>query len=180
MEFNLNNNEFRLYFDELLNKFIQIYSISSLEFNKLFKQMPVELHKFMLQLYRDQPYSKTQFEDIQDKSIEIFHYFYPSRLHNSQSLKYEDFTLRNTEHLKEFENFLDKMLILLSLSEEKFTEIFPLCPVVYWDKIDDLRETSHKGYRDSKEYTRCLEKSKKLSFEFEKLTGFNTENDEFC
>ena len=68
------------------------------------------------------------------------------------------------------------MLKLRNLSEKHFISLFPKCPSVFWDKIDDLRETSFKLDRDSEEYTRCLTKCKTLSFDFSELSGTNTSN----
>lgn len=70
-------------------------------------------------------------------------------------------TLRNSIDLLEFEVFLNKLIKLLSISPTDFTQVVNTCPVAYWDKIDDLRETSLKHKRDSDEFIRCLEKSKK-------------------
>ena len=70
------------------------------------------------------------------------------------------------------------MIILFDNFPDKFVELFPQCPEIYWDKIDDLRETSFKKYRDSETFTRCLTKSKKLSFGYEKLIGVLPEIDD--
>lgn len=85
----------------------------------------------------------------------------------------DNFTLRNSEHLKVFESFLDKMLVLLDKNPVEFVNLFPKCPMMFWEKIDDLREISYKRERDSEEYTRCLEKCKKLSFSYSNLTKNN-------
>ena len=83
------------------------------------------------------------------------------------------FTLRNPEDLRQFEEFLDRMLRLRELSPTHFVDMLSQCPEAYWDKIDDLRETSYKLQRDSTEYLRCLEKCKEISFSYSEHAGNN-------
>ena len=112
--------------------------------------------------------------DLEDKWLEIFNYHY-SRNRNAKKV---EFTLRSSEHLRKFEYFLDKLIVLMDNFPREFSNLFPRCPETYWDKIDDLRDTSFKQYRDSDAFTRCLEKSKKISFGYERIMGINLENDE--
>src|SRR5690606_10426052 len=90
-------------------------------------------------------------------------------LENCQKLPFRPFTLRNPIDLEIFEDFLDRMLWLKKLSSGHFFTLFPACPLAFWDKIDDLRETSYKRERDSIEYLRCLEKCKDLSYNYSNL-----------
>jgi hypothetical protein len=173
METNLRNNEFNAQMLLLGEKFVYLYSLSPEKFTEAFKHLPLPLKEFFFHLYDNRPYDETTLQDTQDLLLEVFHYYFKPPLKkktkDDNKNKYEEFTLRNNNHLEEFNEFLDKMIKLLEVNPEKFLELFPQCPPAYWDKIDDLRETSFKSYRDSDAYTSCLAKCKKLSFEFEKL-----------
>lgn len=116
--------------------------------------------------------------ELVDYAKEVYGYYtsHKKKLKDAKPAAGSMFTLRNSDDLAMFEIFLDKMLYLLELSPKHFIELFPKCPSVFWDKIDDLRETSFKYERDSDEYTRCLRKCKDLSFQFSELSGTNTSN----
>ena len=173
MECDLKNKVFKEEYEKIIDKLIEIFSLSKDQFNYYFEKLPFGLKLFLFEMYQNNRKIYKHEEDLYDKSLEVFFYYY--KINNS---KKEKFTLRNIEHLNKFEIFLDKMIFILENDQSKFLELFPRCPVIYWDRIDDLRETSFKGYRDSDRFTKCLKKSKFLSFEYEKLGGFNTENDE--
>jgi hypothetical protein len=170
MEINLAVFSFRKYMDEVSDKLIYLYSISETEFKKVYVQLPINLKLFVFELYENR--TKTE-DDIAEKWLEIFNYYYGY----TRKLKKVEFTLRSSDHLKRFEIFLDKCILLMDNFPDEFIELFPLCPDVYWDKIDDLRETSFKQYRDSAEFTRCLTKCKKLSFGYENLCGVEASDD---
>lgn len=170
MEIDLKNNEFNAYMNLIAEKFIYLYNLNESIFDKTFCKMPNDLKVFLFKLYDEKPYEDTKQEDTQDLLLEIFCYYYKSSLYPDKN-KEENLTLRNMQHLEQFSFFLDKMSKLLELNSDKFLELFPLCPKAYWDKIDDLRETSFKSYRDSDLYTDCLKKSKHLSFQYELLKG---------
>jgi hypothetical protein len=170
MECKITDKNFKEQYEKVIDKLIVLFSISEEQFNYAFQRLPTSLKILLTELYQTNRNNYPGSEDLYDKSLEVFYYFY-----RIQDNKKEDFTLRNIEHLNDFDIFLDKMLLILELDPEKFVKIFPLCPVIYWDKIDDLRETSFKSHRDSDKFTKCLTKSKKLSFGYEKVGGFNTE-----
>lgn len=165
--------------DALLESLMILYSESEetfyKEFNKLHKDVKLEFKKLSENL---DEYEDTQYEDTAEMAFEIvgYHTSYKKKLKKIKSEKARLFTLRNSEDLVIFEAFLDKMIRLRDLSQKHFIQIFPKCPSVFWDKIDDLRETSFKLDRDSEEYTRCLTKCKELSFDFSELSGTNTSN----
>jgi hypothetical protein len=172
MEINLTIPEFRKRMDDIADKLIVVYSISEVTFKELYKKLPVEMGLFLFELYE----KPIEDDDVADKLLEVFNYYYSSKLRNAKII---DFTLRSSDHLKRFEEFLIKMEILHDNFPEDFIELFPQCPEVYWDKIDDLRETSFKNYRDSAQFTRCLTMSKKLSFGYEKLLGIEINEEEY-
>jgi len=170
MECSLKDHTFRKKYEDIIDKLITIFNIAPDQFNYAFQRLPLSLKILMTELYQNNRNSYLYCEDLYDKSLEVFYYFYRTVDKNK-----EEFTLRNIEHLNKFDIFLDKMIKVMEIAPDKFVKVFPLCPVIYWDKIDDLRETSFKGHRDSEKFTDCLTKSKKLSFEYEKLGGFNSE-----
>lgn len=176
MEYKLESNiiSFNNYLDNMILK----YSISQDSFIKYFITSKELFIKELLYLAINcDKYEGTLLEDVADKSKEIYYYYVHYRneylLNKEHNTINAVFTLRNPQDLIIFEIFLDKMLKLLELSPKHFINIFPKCPVIFWDKIDDLRETSFKTERDSEEYTRCLRKCKTLSFAFSDLTGMN-------
>lgn len=168
MEINIDIFIFREYMDKLADKLILVYSKSEPEFRKLYTQIPIPLKLFLFRLYE----KKIIEDDLEDKWLEIFNYYY-SRNRNAKTV---EFTLRSSDHLKRFEHFLDRLVLLMDNFPEKFSELFVACPRIYWDKIDDLRETSFKQYRDSDAFTRCLTKCKNLSFGYEKIMGIFPED----
>jgi len=101
-------------------------------------------------------------EDLVDYAREVHFLRYPVKLKQ----QFKPLTLRNSLDLDRFELFLDKMIRLDSLNHKKFLSLFAQCPTEYYDKIDDLRETSKKGQRDSVSFTRCLVKAKQVSMSF--------------
>lgn len=107
---------------------------------------------------------------IEDDVVEYAREMHSNYLHSINKfnkVKYEkikEFTLRNFNDLQEFLDFLNKMLYLYKISPGHFMKYFPMCPKAYWDKIDDLRETSFKIPRDSLDYIESLKKCKQVSF----------------
>jgi len=172
MEIDLTIPEFRNRMEDLADKLITVYSISEITFKELYKKLPVEIGLFLFNLYE----KPVKDDDVADKLLEVFNYYYSPKVRNAKII---DFTLRSADHLKRFEKFLIKMELLHDNFPEDFIELFPQCPEVYWDKIDDLRETSFKNYRDSAQFTRCLTMSKKLSFGYEKLLGIEINEEEY-
>jgi hypothetical protein len=173
-------------FYDLLDSLAAVYNISSIEFIKIFIKLPKPVLTQIVEFHiNNEKYKDTELEDLSDYSNEVFFYyknFVAKNLNNrleEESKKYKTFTLRNPDDLKSFEVFLDKMILLLRLSPAHFIEILPQCPTAYWDKIDDLRETSYKLQRDSEEYIRCLEKCKIISFAYSNYTDPKEEEEEF-
>lgn len=160
MEFNL---------ESLLDSVSKLYSLDVEKFLEIWPQRPVHIIKHM-----------SLSEDEIEYLLEVNSWYLLERAkrRKHRQLTRPSFTLRNPEDLEEFEEFLDKMLKLLSLSPGHFIQIFPKCPTIYWDKVDDLRETSFKLKRDSDEYLRCLEKCKELSFAYSNFLGILEDN--FC
>jgi len=170
MEINLNIFTFRERMDKLADKLIFIFSKSESDFRKLYVQLPIPIKLFLFDLYER---TEEPDDDVEEKWLEIFNYYY-AKLRLAKKV---EFTLRSAEHLKRFEKFLDKLILLMDNFPNDFVYLFPQCPEIYWDKIDDLRETSFKPSRDSIAFKRCLFKSKKLSFGYEKLMGIEEKID---
>lgn len=165
--------------DLLLENYITLYSESEESFYKDFSKLHKDIKQEINSLSKNkESYLDTQLEDTSDLAYEVLGYYnsYKKIAKKVKAEKSTAFTLRNSDDLAIFEEFLDKMIKLKSLSPKHFVNLFPKCPVVLWDKIDDLRETSNKPDRDSEEYTRCLVKCKLLSFEYSELSGTNTSN----
>lgn len=155
----------------LLDKLNIIYNHSEDKFYRLYSQMPCHLSIFIRNI-KPEEYENSELEDLAYLCYEVSgHYLYERekylKKYNTSTLEYlKPFTLRNPEDLKTFEIFLDKMLYIYEYSPKHFMDILPQAPLAYWDKIDDLRETSFKFKRDSPDYIRCLQKCKKISFAF--------------
>jgi len=135
-------------------------------FLEAYKKLP----PFVLKLLRDANYSVQLKKDLGEYLYDYckeMHACYLSAVYNL-NLEGEDklklFTLRNFHDLQELLNFLNKIIYLYKISPGHFMDNFLLCPEAYWDKIDDLRETSFKYHRDSDDFIECLEKCKKVSF----------------
>jgi hypothetical protein len=178
METRLNDKNFKQKFEKMLDDFAILYSESEVNFILSFIKIPSEILEEIIKMrvYVEEM-EKTSLEDTAEYASEVLNYYetsYKKLTKSKQSIVikkvYETFTLRNPNDLIVFEDFLNRLVILLDISPVKFVEAFPKCPVVLWDKIDDLRETSYKEDRDSDEYTRCLEKCKLLSFAFSNLS----------
>ena len=161
--------------DEVLEGMSNVYATD----DKLFYKIFPKLKEFKyIRILATTGFVEGMFDHVEDTAEfakEVYGY-YTSYKANLKPDPTRVFTLRNADDLELFEEFLDKMLYLLELSPRHFVELFPKCPSIFWDKIDDLRETSFKYDRDSDEYTRCLRKCKDLSFQFSELSGTNTSN----
>jgi len=166
--------------DKILDELILKYSDSENSFINHFKLIEKDDLILIIKMSLLEDYYDNEYFDTFDKAKEIMFYFNTFKLKyqiKPKPKKYGSFTLRNPQDLIIFEEFLDKMIKLLELSPKHFLNIFPKCPVLIWDKIDDLRETSYKLERDSEEYTRCLRKCKRVSFAFSELSGLNDNNE---
>jgi hypothetical protein len=164
-----NNPEEEIFFRDspeflnLLDSLSKLYSLSEDKFIETYKRLPYPVIKFL----RDSRYFLKLDEENVDYAREI-HTNYLYLVNNLNKQKYinnvKEFTLRNFNDLQEFLDFLNKMLYLYKISPGHFMKYFPMCPKVYWDKIDDLRETSFKIPRDSLDYIETLKKCKQVSF----------------
>ena len=164
-----------LRFEELLGHFMIIYHQEPETFYKIYKKSDKVLTKAIKYLSTIKEDIPEEYVDVVECAGEVYYYFtsYKEKLKKKKEEEVAGFTLRNSDDLITFEFFLDKMERLYNASPKHFLDLFPKCPIVFWDKIDDLRETSYKDERDSEEYTRCLFKCKTLSFKFSELSGSN-------
>ena len=163
----MDNKKINNYIKECLDNLNNSYqNDNSKEFIKLYKSLIKAKFKDYLKHYLEfnSQDELEYFDNFQELS-----YFYNLEKNKNESENLNDFTLRNPEDLVIFEKFLDQMIRLLELSPLEFLKTFPKCPLVFWDKIDDLRETSYKVSKDSEEYSRCLFKCKKISYAFSEL-----------
>ena len=168
-------------FESIMDHLMIMYSQDPQLFYKTFKVLDkgtIKIFKYLSSI--DDTDTAGDFVEVIDCAKEVYFYFtsYKEMLKVKKEEALNNFTLRNSDDLITFEFFLDKMETLHNASPNHFIDIFPRCPVVFWDKIDDLRETSYKDERDSEEYTRCLLKCKSLSFKFSELSGSNTSGHE--
>jgi hypothetical protein len=165
---------------------VALYNLKTSAFVNLFKQDLVIAKKLKIFfLTFEKRYYEIEDETISDLCWEIKSYFLHKEKKSGKKVKkiYRPFSMRNEEDLIIFEDFLDKMLKLLKLSPLHFVKVFPLCPKVFWDKVEELRDTSPKILRDSEEFLSCLLKSKAISFAhsefFEKFMFVESIYDEF-
>jgi hypothetical protein len=164
---------FRLSLKNLLDSLSKLYFLDEKLFLKTLKVAPYGVMK----LIRDSEFIKNT-GDIVDHLKEL-NFCYKSALRNSRKNDFiKEFTLRNFHDLQEFIMILNKLLYLNDLNHNEFLKIFPYCPKAYWDKIDDLRETSIKYKRDSLDFIECLKKCKKVSFLYSESINFYDENEE--
>lgn len=181
----------RVQFEKLLDSLAKLYSLDEDKFAVIYENMPRGIaDEFERIIQVGSKFEDTELEDIIDYTREVDYYFeswsikYAKQLeleHEQKMREPRNFTLRNPDDLRLFEEFLDRMLKLLDLSAGHFVELITQCPIAYWDKIDDLRETSFKRERDSSEYLRCLEKCKRISFAYSDYTNSlsKIEDDEY-
>lgn len=160
-----------------LNKLIKLYSESDVLFMRSYRDLPYSIKNDIAILYKTHDLTKTKYKELPDMAGEVL--FYIDMYDTSKDDRVRStnlFTLRNQEDLIVFDFFLKKMVKLLELSPFHFIRLFPKCPPVLWDKVDDLRETSFKIGKESEIYTECLKNSRKLSFGFAELSGVSTNN----
>ena len=156
------------YLPKLFGSLELLYSLDTNKFLDVWKLMPRQLRIGIQQTAANaETFEGTIFEDISDYCREVVGW-YTSELFKLYPVD-KPFTLRNPDDLKQFEDFLDRMLHLLEISPKHFVLYLEQCPLAYWDKMDDLRETSYKIQRDSEEYLRCLEKCKRISFTYSEI-----------
>jgi len=105
MECSLKDHTFRKKYEDIIDKLITIFNIAPDQFNYAFQRLPLSLKILMTELYQNNRNSYLYCEDLYDKSLEVFYYFYRTVDKNK-----EEFTLRNIEHLNKFDIFLDKMI----------------------------------------------------------------------
>jgi len=152
-----------------------VYQNSETEFLNIYRTLPYQI----LDLIRSAEFVEDKTDD-QEYLAEI-HYYYRNAVRHEYERDgkcLKTFTLRNFDDLQEMIYFLDKMIHLYKASPGHFMEIFPECPEAYWDKIDDLRETSYKYDRDSPDFIECLSKCKKTSFLFSEYMEYLSNNAE--
>jgi hypothetical protein len=159
--------------EDNLNSLTLLYSADEEAFLMAYRSLSLEL----LSNIRSAEFLKEKTE-LQEYLAEV-HFYYRSAVRknyeeNGKCLK--AFTLRNFDDLQEMIYFLDKMIYLYNTSPGHFMELFPQCPEAYWDKIDDLRETSFKYQRDSADFIECLEKCKKVSFLYSEYMDYLSNN----
>ena len=151
-------------FEFVLNLLITVYSKSEKLYNDIYQDIiPSWFKKELYKLSITKKFNDTEFEDIVDLASEVY-FYYPEN-----NFKYKNITLRDPNELNEFEVSIDLLLELYNRSEYQFFLFFPNCPLVYYDKIDDLRETSIKRPRDSEQFIDCLKKSKFLAYTYDDL-----------
>jgi hypothetical protein len=160
----LKDSRFCSSLEKLLDSFALLYSQDTDKFKELYDMLPTGVSVFIKRISRENV--GEEFEDISDYCNEVFGYYLSEKKKEENILtdeiekgRYRPFTLRNPNDLESFNKFLDKMIYLLTLSPYHFSNAIIQCPTAYWDKIDDLRETSFKFKRDSNEYISCLEES---------------------
>jgi len=159
--------------NDLLNSLSKLYNLNTKEFLNKIKIAP----QLILKLIRDSEFYKGENDTLEH--LKELNYCYKAAIRESESnIFLKEFTLRNFHDLQEFIMFLNKMLYLNEISKEQFIKIFPFCPEAYWDKIDDLRETSIKYGRDSLDFIECLLKCKKISFLYSESVSVYDENEE--
>lgn len=168
----LEDNQFCLELEKTLDKLAVLYSRDTKLFMQVYTRLPRNI-SILLKVINNQKYEGTNLEDLTDYCQEVYGYYLSEeqkakriRLEEIERSRFRPFTLRNPDDLRSFGKFLDKMLYLLELSPTHFKLAITKCPTAYWDKIDDLRETSFKFNRDSEDYLQCLEKCKKISFTY--------------
>jgi hypothetical protein len=181
----IENPEFRPKLEQLLDGLGEVYSMDTKSFLALWDKLPKPLFNVIASAdpipYR-YDLELENLADLAEYCEEVFDWAASEKKKcekqkpKAQKKKYKPFTLRNPEDLKQFEEFLDIMLELLDLSPGHFVTILPLCPLAFWDKIDDLRETSYKMQRDSTEFLRCLEKCKAISFAYSECSDINPQS----
>jgi len=160
---------------EMLNniskKLIHLYHIDKENFHKFFNQNDNTIIKFKKWLMTHNFLNYNL--DISEEFYEIAGYFRTVSIKKKTPKKnYKPFTLRNAKDLATFEAFLDKIVYLACISPKHFVLVFPRCPLVFWDKIEELREASIKYKRDSPTFIRCLKKSKFISYLYSDLVDY--------
>jgi len=151
--------------EECLEKLAELYNKNEHGFIKAYLLMPASVVSFLDNL---NPHNEKELDLIEFyKEIKFYYRAYLESLPKSRIVKV--FTLRSPEDLVNFEIHLDKMFKLRELSPYYFIKYLPLSPLAYWDKLEDLKETSLKLERDSEAYLRCLRKSKDLAYSFNRI-----------
>jgi hypothetical protein len=159
-----------------LDKLALLYYHSPEKFSHVYSKSPKPLLGFLRRSVTMTGVTEEE-EDILDYCKEILGYQRSAKPRRKSNKKiYKDFTLRNPNDVEKFTIFLNKMVELLEVSPGDFKVIFPLCPEIFWDKIDDLRETSLKLKRDSAEFLDCLEKCKRLSYAYSAMIDPRDDN----
>ena len=174
----ITNPHFYQHLDTILDKLSTIYANSTEKYLEIWRSMPSPIRLGIMGTAANiERFINTPYEDIAEYCYDVVHWY---RVEIKKSnLAEKSFTLRNPDDLKQFNEFLDRLLMLMQVSPMHFMTYIETCPPSYWDKIDDLRETSFKRQRDSAEFLLCLEKCKKVSFfHSELIDSFMDEEDE--
>jgi hypothetical protein len=157
----------------LLDSLSTLYSLSEDKFVETYKRLPYPVIKFM----RDSRHFLIEDEVVEyTREIHSNYLYAINKINKVKYEKFKEFTLRNFHDLQEFLDFLNKMLYLYKISPGHFMKYFPMGPKAYWDKIDDLRETSFKIPRDSLDYIESLKKCKQVSFLYSNYMDYLSAN----
>jgi len=85
-------------------------------------------------------------------------------MHTDEPIENEEFSLRNKENLLELEEILDDLIHHLEKDAKEFKIIYQNLPIKYYNKIDNLRNTSLE--KKSKDFKRVAKKAKRVNKEF--------------
>lgn len=175
----VNDVVFREKLEPILDSLCTLCGTDGVKFIEVFENMPQPIRMGITSAAANaESFVDTECEDIADYCRDVVAWYRGEYRKANPLIK--PFTLRNPNDLKQFEEFLDRMIYLMEISPGHFVDMLTQCPDAYWDKIDDLRETSYKLNRDSAEYLRCLEKCKTISFSYSEYMDLltNVETDE--
>jgi hypothetical protein len=173
----INDPTFQIKLEKTLDSLSRLYSLSTERFLEVWTEMPQPLRMGITRTAATaEHFEGTELEDLSDYCREIVGCYRMEYYKVTPKMK--PFTLRNPYDLKQFGEFLDRMIILAGSSPGHFINALTQCPSAYWDKIDDLRETSYKLKRDSEEYLQCLEKCKYISFAYSELMDLLTQSED--
>ncbi len=166
--------EFQKTIEDVLDSLSTLYSVSPRNFMLKFVEMPQSVLLEIVRLRQTKEYNNTYLEDTADYASEVAYYYesyYKTHFNKKKKKKPNtpSFTLRNATDLDNFYRFLLLMVELHELSPSHFVNIFPKCPTVFWDKVDDLREASYTYKYGSKKYEACLKMSKTISYTYSKI-----------
>jgi hypothetical protein len=171
--------------EDVLDSLSTLYSVSPRNFMLKFAEMPKSILRELVRLRQTKKYNNTDLEDTADYASEVVYYYesyYKTHFNKKRKKKNNQpaFTLRNATDLDNFHQFLLLMVELHKLSPEHFIKMFPECPTVFWDKVDDLREASYTYKYGSVKYEACLKMSKDVSYAYSGIMDSLTLKQEEC